>query len=52
MIRIGTRGSQLALQQAALVQEALKRADSQMEAELVVLHTRGDQIQGCLRFGV
>ena len=45
MIRIGTRGSQLALQQAALVQEALKRADSQMEAELVVLHTRGDQIQ-------
>ncbi len=45
MIRIGTRGSKLALQQAALVQEALKQADSRMQTELVVLHTRGDQIQ-------
>lgn len=45
MIRIGTRGSQLALKQAALVQDALKQVDSQIETELVILHTRGDRIQ-------
>lgn len=45
MIRIGTRGSQLALQQAVLVQEALKRADGRIETELVIIHTRGDRIQ-------
>lgn len=45
MIRIGTRGSKLALRQAALVQEALLQVDSQIATELVILHTRGDRIQ-------
>ena len=45
MIRIGTRGSQLALKQAVLVQEALKLADGRIETELVIIHTRGDRIQ-------
>lgn len=44
-IRIGTRGSKLALRQAALVQEALSRTDRGSETELVVLRTRGDRIQ-------
>lgn len=43
-IRIGTRGSRLALKQAQLVQEALKRADGQVRTELVILHTKGDKI--------
>lgn len=45
MVRIGTRGSKLALKQAALVQEALSRVDGQIVTELVILHTRGDRIQ-------
>lgn len=45
MIRIGTRGSKLALKQAALVQEALSYADKRIVTELVILHTRGDRIQ-------
>ncbi len=45
MIRIGTRGSKLALKQASLVQEALRQADAGLETELVILHTRGDRIQ-------
>lgn len=44
-IRIGTRGSKLALKQAALVQEALEQADGGIETELVVIRTRGDQVQ-------
>lgn len=44
-IRIGTRGSKLALKQAALVQEAVLRADSGIETEIVVVHTKGDKIQ-------
>lgn len=44
-IRIGTRGSRLALRQAALVQEALSGAHGGIETELVILHTRGDRIQ-------
>ena len=44
-IRIGTRGSQLALKQAALVQEALSQADVGLKTELVILRTRGDRIQ-------
>lgn len=43
-IRIGTRGSRLALKQAALVQEALRQAEEGIEAEIVVLHTQGDKI--------
>ncbi|MBD5507579.1 MAG: hydroxymethylbilane synthase [Lachnospiraceae bacterium] len=44
-IRIGTRGSKLALKQAALVQEAISLADSGIETEIVVVHTKGDNIQ-------
>lgn len=43
-IRIGTRGSRLALKQAALVREALQRADCGMETEIVTLRTRGDRV--------
>lgn len=43
-IRIGTRGSRLALKQAELVQEAIRRADPQADTELVILHTKGDKI--------
>lgn len=44
-IKIGTRGSRLALRQAALVQEAISKACGGIETELVILRTRGDQIQ-------
>lgn len=44
-IRIGTRGSKLALKQAALVQAALSEAGSGVETEIVVVHTKGDKIQ-------
>lgn len=43
-IRIGTRGSRLALKQAAMVQEALVLADDRIETEIVILHTKGDKI--------
>ena len=44
-IKIGTRGSRLALRQAALVQEAISKACGGIETELVILRTKGDQIQ-------
>lgn len=43
-IRIGTRGSKLALKQAAMVQEALQQMQGGIETEIVVLHTQGDKI--------
>lgn len=43
-IRIGTRGSRLALVQARLVQDALGQADASLETELVILQTKGDRI--------
>lgn len=43
-IRIGTRGSRLAIKQAELVQEAVRQADDRIETELVILHTKGDKI--------
>lgn len=45
IIRIGTRGSKLALKQAALVQAALQEADSGLKTEIIVVHTKGDKIQ-------
>lgn len=45
MIRIGTRGSKLALKQAVLVREALLRVNGQIETEFVILRTRGDRVQ-------
>ena len=44
-IRIGTRGSKLALKQASLVQEALQQADGLIETEVIVVHTKGDKVQ-------
>ncbi len=44
IIRIGTRGSRLALRQAGLVQEALLHAFHQIRTEIVILHTKGDNI--------
>lgn len=43
-IRIGTRGSRLALRQAEMVQEAIRRADAAARTELVILRTKGDKI--------
>lgn len=43
-IRIGTRGSRLALIQARMAQAAIETAFPQAETELVILHTRGDKI--------
>lgn len=45
IIRIGTRGSKLALRQALMVQEAILQADNRIEAKIVVVHTKGDKIQ-------
>ena len=42
-IRIGTRGSKLALWQAEYVAESLKKGGAQ--AELVIIETKGDKIQ-------
>ena len=41
-IRIGTRGSALALQQARLVEHELREADPALQIELVVISTAGD----------
>ena len=43
-IRIGTRGSRLALCQARLVEAAIRREEKDVETELVVLQTKGDRI--------
>ena len=43
-IRIGTRGSRLALRQAALVQEAFAKVGVEIETEIVILHTKGDKV--------
>ncbi|MBD5525808.1 MAG: hydroxymethylbilane synthase [Lachnospiraceae bacterium] len=44
-IRIGTRGSKLALKQAFLVQEALRQTGGTIDTEIVVVHTKGDKVQ-------
>lgn len=43
-IRIGTRGSRLAVKQAEMVQEAIRRADANADTKLVILHTKGDKV--------
>ena len=43
-VRIGTRGSQLALRQAEMVADHLRDAHAGLAVELVVIQTRGDQI--------
>ena len=44
LIKIGTRGSALALWQANEVKRRLEEAHSGLEAELVIFKTRGDSI--------
>jgi hydroxymethylbilane synthase len=44
-VRIGTRGSQLALWQAKWVKARLEKADSQLPVEMVIIKTKGDIIQ-------
>ena len=44
-IKIGTRGSKLALIQAEYVKESLKAAFPEYEYEIVVIKTKGDIIQ-------
>lgn len=44
-IRIGTRGSALALAQTRLVEEALKEREPSLSIETVVIRTQGDQIR-------
>lgn len=41
-IRIGTRGSELALKQAELAVAALKAQTPELETEIVIIHTDGD----------
>ncbi len=41
-IRIGTRGSELALKQAEMAVAAIKAHTPELEAEIVVIHTDGD----------
>lgn len=43
-VRIGTRGSPLALKQAHMVAEALQAAHGGMETEIVTLKTSGDRV--------
>jgi hydroxymethylbilane synthase len=43
-VRIGTRGSQLALRQAEEVAEGLRRARPRLEIELVPIRTSGDRL--------
>lgn len=52
-IRIGTRGSLLALEQTERVMAALKEKDPQLQIEKVILRTQGDKIldQPLLAFG-
>jgi hydroxymethylbilane synthase len=50
LIRIGTRGSKLALYQAELIQTKLKSLFPSLEFELVKIRTTGDQVKHA-RFG-
>ena len=43
-IRIGTRGSRLALWQAKSVEEAIREEEKDARTELVILQTKGDRI--------
>ncbi|UCF80387.1 MAG: hydroxymethylbilane synthase [Acidobacteriota bacterium] len=47
-LRVGTRGSALALHQATLVRAALERKFSALAVETVIIRTSGDRIRGPL----
>jgi hydroxymethylbilane synthase len=44
IIRIGTRGSALALYQAKQIQLAINKHDPEKQTEIVIIHTKGDKI--------
>src|SRR5215469_9287626 len=44
-LRIGTRGSPMALRQAALVRDRLIATHSDLSVEIVTIHTTGDRVQ-------
>lgn len=44
-IRIGTRGSKLALYQANFVKDQIEKEYPEMECELVIISTKGDKLQ-------
>jgi len=44
IIKIGTRGSKLALWQAHWVQSAIRKLDSSLSIEIVIIKTKGDKI--------
>ncbi|MGE0158306.1 MAG: hydroxymethylbilane synthase [Gemmatimonadales bacterium] len=44
-LRLGTRGSRLALAQARAVEEKLRAGDPSLQVEIVEIHTSGDSIQ-------
>ena len=43
-IKIGTRGSKLALAQTKIIEDALKKQFSNLQTEIVVIKTKGDKI--------
>ncbi len=43
-IRIGTRGSKLALIQAGMVREQLEKSDNSLDVEIITIKTKGDRI--------
>ncbi|MBI2346916.1 MAG: hydroxymethylbilane synthase [Deltaproteobacteria bacterium] len=49
IVRIGTRGSPLALTQAEMVRRQLGAADPNLTVELVTIATSGDRVRGALR---
>jgi len=51
-LRIGTRGSELALKQSALLAEALKSAAPEHDVEIITIQTLGDRKQGTALAGV
>ena len=43
-LRIGSRGSKLALTQTKLIEKALKEANPGLETEIIIIKTKGDLI--------
>lgn len=46
ILRIGTRGSELALRQTNLVVQALQKLQPDLEVETIIIKTEGDKFQG------
>ena len=52
LVKIGTRGSRLALAQANLVVDAIKRIAKGIRCEIVPIRTRGDSMHAVSAFGI